>query len=1155
MGSLKKLITLLGLTAVLAGCGGGGSDGNDALGQSQQSTIQIVTNVTTLQQNNLGLPVQLNSPFTGQVNVRITRPDGTPPAEGTIVSMRVDDVAVAAVSRLDDPETTDINEFTTLFGQVSAETSGGLATFFVHSLAQTGTAALTASATDPESPGRVLQVTRAVQVLPGPQPSQRIEIITNVTTLPQNIGGLPSGLDSPFVGQVNVRVSRIDGSPVPEGTVVGLRVDNLAVAAVSTIDDPATAENELLVLVAQVTSETSGGLATFFVHSQAQIGSATLTASATDADTGFILQASRTVQVVAGPEPPERIEIFTTVTTLPQNLGFAIELDSPFIAQVSVRISRPDGSPAADGTVISLQSSDFFVAALSVQDDAGTLTTNEFTDIVPQVTQISQGGLASFFLHSGRQIGTATLTASVTDPTTNITLQATQDIQIVVGPDLFERIAIETRRQVLPANLFGVAPFLGSPFISEVTVTRRGLNGDLISAGTIAVSVNPVEIGAFSTLDDPETTGEDENEFLILLGSGPVGVTAGKATIFFHAFAPGTAVMTITAVDDITGATISNETSFVVSESVPALPSEISFITTAPPLYIPESGGNSNYAMQMFVGDGAGEGVPDPETAGTAVNNVQIEILQDGAAGSESVTALAADGTDVEGTLIQTRTFAGVVSAVFRAGTRQGTIALRVTADRRDNNVSNGIQDPVITQQSLTVSDGRLFSIQITVPNTNALRINRVSGVVTTDGTVPPDPDGTYSLTVSAIGTDRQGNPVLPGTPITFGLVDSPITGFPGTGEGTFVIAGGDGDPVEGGRTFTAPNGQFTSAGGGAGPGDTLLIFGEESNGNRDLESARTVAAVDSGTSLTVTTNFNLNDDTGQTVNNGPVLPYLVGRATIGNISSSAATDELGVASTTMNYPTTALGHVVAVWARGTGDTVGSNVELVTDAEVLVYPGAADATMVVSPSVIPANSTSQVTICVFDATSSPLQGFPISFQFNNPPATASVDGQALNGVVTERTGTSGCTTASVTTGGIASNTIVRSVMFAAGSATGTVTIGGPENSLLQAFPSSFIGTGGRVTLRLVDGTGQPIPDVFITATCAGEGGAAFFITEPPGVTDADGFTQSLITTSGLIGGDDVGNGSCTFRAAAGEPSTVVQFIGINICRFAFSPGC
>jgi hypothetical protein len=738
---------------------------------------------------------------------------------------------------------------------------------------------------------------------------------------------------------------------------------------------------------------------------------------------------------------------------------------------------------------------------------------------------------------------------------------------VSVGPEPFERLSIDVQRTVLPPNTFGVRPFLGSPFVSEVAVTRRRIDGTLIAAGAsddgegIGVSINPVTSGAFSTLDDPETEDEQDpdsaNEFLILLGQGPVDIVAGKATLFFHSFGPGQSTMTVTAVDPDTGANLSAQVVFTVTDTAPALPSELSFLSAAPPLYVPESGGRSNYAFQVFVDTGNGQGVPDPMAAGSAVNNVQIEILQDGAAGGETLTAVAANGSNTEGRLINTRTFAGIASGVFRAGTRQGSLAIRVTADRRDNNVDNGIQEPVITQQSLVVSDGKLFSLKITIPDTNALRINRVDSNVTIGGdpVVPPNPDGTYSLTVSAVGQDRQGNPVLPGTPIAFGLVDSPITGFPTTGAGNFVIAGGDGNPEEAGTGFSAPGGQFQSAAGGAGPGDTLLVFGEQSPGNRDLESARTIESITSQSNLSVTTRLNRNDDTGQIVDNGPVLPYLIGRATIGNISSSASTDELGVATTTLNYPTSSLGHVVALWARGIGDTVAGVAEQVTDAELIVYPGVAPATVVVSPSVIPANTTQQVTICVFDAASAAVQGFPIGFQFTNPPSVATVDGVPLNGVVANRTGVNGCTTATVTTGGIATAGTVRTVVFSAGGGVGTVTIAGPEISILQAFPSSFIGTGGRVNLRLVDGNGQPISGVFITASCVAEGGAAFFITEPPGVTDENGETNSLITTSGLIGAGDVGSGTCTFRAAGGTPFVDVQFIGVDICRFAFSPTC
>lgn len=1168
MKALRFMVPYLAAGLLLAACGGGG--GGDAFSPQQPrvSSLTITPVSASIPSNQSGFPPEINSPFTTQVNVRLVRSDGVAVPDGTVISLRLDNTQLGALSVLDDPATADVNEFTATSGVTTSTTSGGLATFFFHSGAVPGTAILTASAVDPAT-NQNITATFPMIVTPGPAAFQRMTIQPLSSSLPSNRSGLAPEPNSPFTTQVSVRFLSANGTAVADGTVVSLRVDNVGVGRLSILDDPETTDvNEFTTLFGVVTAETSGGFATFFFHSGPAAGSVVLTASGTDPASGQLFDATFTMTVTVGPDPIERLVILPINASIPSNRsGFAPEPNSPFTTQVSVRFVDAGGVAVPDGTVVNLRVENVAIGAVSILDDPSTTDVNEFTTLFGVVAAETSGGFATFFFHSGPVPGTTTLTASAANPANGQTLTATFVMTVTVGPEPFQRLTVEPVRTVLPPNTFGVRPFLGSPFISEVTVTRRRIDGSLISGGLaedgegIAVSINPVTSGAFSTLDDPETEDEEDpdsaNEFLILLGQGPVDVVAGKATLFFHSFGPGQSTMTVTAVDPDTGANLSAQVVFTIVDTAPALPSELSFLSPAPPLYVPESGGPSNYAFQVFVEAGNGQGVPDPETAGTAVNNVQVEILQDGAAGGETLTAITANGGNTEGRLIKTRTFAGIASGVFRAGTRQGNLALRVTADRRDNNVDNGIQEPVITQQSLVVSDGKLFSLQITIPDTNALRINRVAPGIQIDSNelVPPDPDGTYSLTVSAIGLDRQGNPVLPGTPIAFGLVDSPITGFPNTGSGSFVIAGGDGDPEEAGLGFTAPTGQFQSAGGGAGPGDTILVFGEESPGNRDLESARTVQSVNSQTSLSVTTRFNRNDDTGQIVDNGPVLPYLVGRATIGNISSAASTDELGVATTTLNYPTTSLGHIVALWARGIGDTVGDVAEQVTDAELIVYPGVAPATVVVSPSVIPANSTQQVTICVFDAAAAAVQGFPIGFQFTNPPSVATVDGVAFNGVVANPTGSNGCTSATVTTAGIANGGTVRNVIFSAGGGSGTVTIAGPEISILQAFPSSFIGTGGRVNLRLVDGNGQPISGVFITASCVADGGAAFFITEPPGITDEDGRTTSLITTSGLIGAGDVGSGTCTFRAAGGTPSVDVQFIGVDICRFAFSPSC
>jgi hypothetical protein len=276
------------------------------------------------------------------------------------------------------------------------------------------------------------------------------------------------------------------------------------------------------------------------------------------------------------------------------------------------------------------------------------------------------------------------------------------------------------------------------------------------------------------------------------------------------------------------------------------------------------------------------------------------------------------------------------------------------------------------------------------------------------------------SLVVSALGTDRQGNPVLPGTSISFGAVDEPV-GAPGSADdNVFLLSGIDGNPSEGGTLFTAPSGEFTTAGGGAGPGDALVVFGKAVEGNSDLVSAATVANVNSATSLNVSSAFNRNDTTGVTVDYGPVLPYLIGRAQHGNISSPATTNDIGVAHTTLNYTVNSVGDAVAIWAAGDGvDSVTGGQRRVVDAGTLVYPGVAPATLLVSPLSISGNSTAAITVCVTDALGIPLRGVSVGFLFSFSAAgTGSLDGTPNTGTFDHLTGLDGCTVGSATTSGI-----------------------------------------------------------------------------------------------------------------------------------------
>lgn len=821
---------------------------------------------------------------------------------------------------------------------------------------------------------------------------------------------------------------------------------------------------------------------------------------------------------------------------------------------ISVSVTSPGGAAVPNGTQVTATVTPASLGGVSAGTDAAGNTA--------QTTTV--GGQASFRFRSGNTTGTATVTVSVQDPNTpGRTVSRSVNI-IISGPSTDQRLTLEATRTTIPANIFNVPPFVGSPYMAEVTVTWRTSNGALVNDGSVNVSVNPVGVtGGFSTLDDPDT--DDVNEFEVRLGQGPVDVVAGKATLFFHSFEfSGTSTMTVTGVDPENGETVSATLVFTINNIAPPLPAQVLLSAPAIPVYVQGAGGNTSLSLEVDVRDGAGQLIPDPVTGNSAFNNVRLEIIGDGAAFGERLSGVNAQGQNVSGTAITVRTFNGIAGAVFQSGTRLGTTTIRATVDRADNNIDNGIQDSLSSDRSIAVSDGRLFALSLTSPVQRAIFPGVLPCPVCGDEDVGPTPgfeppenlpyDGTYSLTVSVVATDRGGNPVLPGTNIGFGMIDEPQTNFPYPGSGDFAISGIDGNPQESGFIFNAPGGAFQTAGGGAGPNDTLVIFGKGVVGNSDHESARTVQQVDSQTQLRVTQRFNPNDTTGTSVNSGPVLPYAIGRAQDGNIESPSVTDFRGVATTRLNYPVTMLGKGVIIWAQGSGvETASGAQRTVADIAFTAFPAIAPATLTASPGSIPGNTTAQVFLCVRDFLGSPVRGVSIGFAFDGlESGSGSVDGQTAAGLVANPTGVDGCTIASVTTSGIIEGGGDPQVIFSAGGSDAPVNII-IGSQILQAIPSSFRGgAGGRlITLRLLSANGTPVPGVQIVGTCQASGGT-LAITSGPGITNANGET-TVIVSMNLDGFGTSGSGTCTFQTASGSPSVDVQFEGVDICEQNFSP--
>lgn len=706
-------------------------------------------------------------------------------------------------------------------------------------------------------------------------------------------------------------------------------------------------------------------------------------------------------------------------------------------------------------------------------------------------------------------------------------------------------ITLSATSTTLPVNVSGYLPTqYGNPTQATVTMTWRNPDGSLVSGHDIHVSISPPNVAALSCFVDTTCTNGDQ-----LFGSIVVAGINGQATVFVNAGSTaGTANFTVSGVDPVTLRTVSASLTFTVTSGVGPAPATVTLVATPTSVYLPGSGGSNTSSITATVRDGAGQLIPDPVSGNSGVDNIQFQII--GNAGNATLSS--GSGT---GTTVTSHTVHGVATVSFQAGdqTPQGPVQIRATVDRADNNVSNGIQDPVSFTTSIIVSDGKLFSLVITSPTTNAIQVNPVSSNVTSTGgtTIPPNPDGTYSLTVSAIGTDRQGNPVIAGTSIQFGVVDGPMAGFPGQGPGAFLIRGNDGDPQEGGTLFTAPTGHFRTAGGGAGPGDTLLVFGKLVPGNRDLESARQIQTVNSDTSLNVTYPFNPNDDTGTSVNYGPVLPYVIGRAEEGNIGASGITDAHGVAHTTLNYPVSRLGKGAFIWAQGASGVVAATgrPRLVADISGGGFPGVAPGQLVVNQTPLPGNTTVNVQVCLYDNLGAPIQGAAIGFGFTNLGlGTGSIDGTPNSGVFANPTGAGGCTSGVFTTSGLAGSaggTGGPVVTFTDGPSTPAliVPITASGNLILQASPSSLGGSGGSVTLVLTDANGHPVPSAQISGTCTA--GAGIGSTIAP--TDANGRTTASITAN-LNAYGATNTATCTFTTGlAGGPTATVNLTGTDLC--------
>jgi len=866
-------------------------------------------------------------------------------------------------------------------------------------------------------------------------------------------------------------------------------------------------------------------------------------------------------------------------SSLPANtLGYPIFTGSPFFTPMNVRVTFPNGNIAPDGTVVNLVTSNVDIGFLSVPDDPETEDVNEFTSAWISQNNETVGGIANFFLHSNSRPGVVTYTASASSE--GRSYATTLQFTITEGPDpTVRQIQAVTNRTSLPVNINNVDYFNGTPFMTEVDIQIRDIFGNLTNPATdpatglaiATISISPASSMYFTVNDDPTTA---INEFIEPQQTqGAVEIVNGHGNLFLWSKDIAADVTVSISAIDASGFELSTSLimSVVNDGSNPSDPSSIALSNSGAPLYVNGSGGITNQNINVSVQSG---NVPvlDPQ-----VNNVKLSIVTDGPHSGEQLIGTNASGADVQGNSINIATTNGIANALINSGSSQNTITLTAVTDRSDNNVDNGIQDALTSVATFVVSDGVLWALELTTPALDALTVNgpQTFGAdgnpIVIDGSPALEyQDGTYSLIVSAIGTDKGGNPALPQT-VQFGMINSPITGYPLNGAGVFVHSSNDGDPQEGGSGFSSVSGSFITAAGGVQPNDTLLVLGEESLGNEDLESAVTVSNINSQTSITIMERFNRNDESGSINNDFGILPYAVGRAVDGNIEATAVLNENGLATTRLNYPVSQLGRLAAIYVKGQGGVTNGVVKTVTDVELTAFPGVEGfrgnfSNLIVSPGVIPANVSAVFTVCIVDSARNPMAGRFVSFSYIGT-GSGTIDGQTNSGTILNATNANGCTTTTARTTGLVDSSD-SGFVFASGGLTCKdnsgenigicLQVSAAAGGVLNASPSAFATSGQKkIILTLYDGSGNVVEGAAISAECDAISGGSLGVLTGPTLTDVDGQSE-VIVLAALDGINTSLSGSCTFATSTGNPSVTVSFSGNDICLSPPSPlplGC
>lgn len=360
-------------------------------------------------------------------------------------------------------------------------------------------------------------------------------------------------------------------------------------------------------------------------------------------------------------------------------------------------------------------------------------------------------------------------------------------------------ITLRAEKTTLPLNVGGFRAGIGVEFPYTTVLYVNAKKGSApIPGGEDVFACNTsygLSSGPLYYLDGDEEH-EDDNGNPLAYRSITLGSNSGGNSFHFHAGdQAGTATITCSVQDPRSNTAVSTSINIAVG-SATGMAATVRAVAAYPVLGTKGNLSNLDVstAINARVWDDANQLVPD-----SSKPNLQVSIRPTTTAASGA--RLLAGGQD--GSVLQVKTTGGVGLFSLASGPDEGSIVLDMIADRRDNDVSNGIQDPVAGVLVLTAVSSIppvLEPLVITTESIDAQPANGVpfSYVLEATGGQPPYTWAALSALPAGLSLNSSG--VISGTPNmrTPGTVNFAIQVSDGAGNvtrGNFTMTV-EGDPI-----------------------------------------------------------------------------------------------------------------------------------------------------------------------------------------------------------------------------------------------------------------------------------------------------------------------------------------------------------------------